>query len=613
MLRQSSGREGSLPLSTATAANERRAHSKKRLQRILQRGQLFLCLSFALMTFTINIIFFAQLNSSGRNDISANVSDAPILERSDAPILTAEVARRNELKMMRRRKQRKNNKGIQRTLLYNSTRYHHHYNDGYPLNVDISSQQEPRGRRKRKEYTSNEQQSNDNGKRMQSSSSSQYYPKAACIHPNGCDDIDLFPSLSRHSEDSIPVIRKKDNYYENYDDDYDDTPIDNGETKSSCRESRSIESQTTTHPTCNDIHSMGFDDQMFQKEDYSSWGESIDLLAVGGANSVWKTTSTHHNGGEHAILKTMKNMNRFDKDRLDLYALDAMVAGAEGNPQLLELLQDETAISQASTTTSSSWNHIMPIYSHCYIATIAPVASGTLKEYVETYPQQHNGQTIHPMEKLRLALQVARGLYQMQMYRYGKPTFAHLDLNPSQFLLFHPQFQPYHQLSGGGGQQYSNMPILQINDFNRGRFLHWDNYNNTCSFQLQGCDKNTRGSRWHAPDRFIGCTDVNERIDTFALGGIFFFLLSDGEAPFYNTRDYEDLIKEGQMPWVPKEALVAAGDHPAFEVLSEMVVRCRALRIEDRPSSLEVVRMLEAKLRNIPSRFWEGYFASDGL
>ena len=53
------------------------------------------------------------------------------------------------------------------------------------------------------------------------------------------------------------------------------------------------------------------------------------------------------------------------------------------------------------------------------------------------------------------------------------------------------------------------------------------------------------------------------------------------------------------MPGVPKEAAVASGDHPAFEVLSEMVVRCRALRIEDRPSSLEVVRMLEDKLRMI--------------
>jgi len=304
-------------------------------------------------------------------------------------------------------------------------------------------------------------------------------------------------------------------------------------------------------------------------------------------------------------------LKQFDKDRLDLYLLDAMVAAMEGNPQLVSLLQSEkTAVvtSSASSTpssssiSSSSWNHIMPIYSHCYTATIAPVASGTLKEYVTTtYPQEHNGERIDPLDKLRLALQVARGLYQIQMYRYGKPTFAHLDLNPSQFLMF------YSQQSGGSREgQYGSrkddskhIPILQINDFNRGRFLHWDNQNNTCPFQFDGCDKNTRGSRWHGPDRFIGCIDVNERIDTFALGGIFFFLLSDGEAPFYNTRQFGDHIKEGELPPVPREAVDAAGDHPAYEALSEMVVRCRALRIEDRPSSLEVVRMLEEKLEKI--------------
>lgn len=552
------------------------------------------------MTFTLNMIFFAQVNL-GRNDISANISDAPVLDEI-APILTEEVARRNELKI-RRRKQR--NRGIQKTVLYNSTRYQHH-GGLYSLD-DESLQEEPRGIRKRTKYTSYEQQSSGDDKGMQTTSS-QYHPKVACFHRNGCDGllsegIDLLLlRITRFREDSIPRIRTRrsktqPDSYDNDNDDDDTRTKTNIET-TSCRESRSIESRTTIHPTCNDVHSIGFDDQMFDK-DYSPRGESIDLLAVGGANSVWKTTSTYN--GEDAILKTAKFMKAFDKDRLDLYVLDAMVSAAEGNPQLFSLLQSKAAVAQAysSSSTSSSWNHIMPIYSHCYTATIAPVASGgTLTEYVETYPQQHNGQVIHPMDKLRLALQVARGLYQMQMYRYGKPTFAHMDLNPSQFLVFHPSSNGQQQQQQDDDSD-NDMPILQINDFNRGRFLQWDNHNNTCPFILEGCQKNTRGGRYHAPDRFIGCMDVNERIDTFTLGGVFFFLLSDGEAPFYNTRDFSTHIKKGELPWLPKEAAKASGDHPAFEALSEMVFRCRAFRIEDRPSSLEVVRMLEDKLRKI--------------
>ena len=89
---------------------------------------------------------------------------------------------------------------------------------------------------------------------------------------------------------------------------------------------------------------------------------------------------------------------------------------------------------------------------------------------------------------------------------------------------------------------------------------------------------------------------MNEKVDTFTLGGVFFFLLSDGETPFEDTRHFGDFIKEGQMPSLPKSAV---SDHPAFDALSEMTARCRALRIEDRPSSLEVVNMLEEKLRKI--------------
>jgi serine/threonine protein kinase len=344
---------------------------------------------------------------------------------------------------------------------------------------------------------------------------------------------------------------------------------------------------------CNDIHALGLDDQMFET-DYSR-GESIDLMTVGGANSVWKTTSNHN--GERTILKTSKFLKAYDIDRLELYELDAMVSAVNGNLQLSTLLESKNALAKAS---SSAWNHIMPLYSHCHSATVTPLASGTLTDYVTNYPSEHGGQTIDPLVKLRLALQVARGLYQTQMYSFGKPTFAHLDLNPSQYLVFHPQqvLSSAQNHIDGNVNKNNNIPILQINDFNRGRFLQWDEKNNTCSFQFSGCKKNTRGSRWHAPDRFIGCMDVNEKIDTFTLGGVFFFLLSDGQAPFFNTRQFDYHIKEGELPPLPRSSI---SDHPAFEALSEITARCRAFRIEDRPTSLEVVGMLEEKLRIIES------------
>ena len=563
--------------SSSAAAEQRLSRSKKRLQNILQRGQVLLCVSFAIMTFTLNMIFFAKVN--GGHNIHSNISDAPII--SDAPALDEEVLRRSRLKQQRLR--RKHSKGMIRTQLYNSTRYTH--------GSDLQSLRRERRHNKALKTSHNEQHyavDNTRSTRVSGNNKSTgRHPRVVCFFANGYADLsDEY--LPESDMESIPIDIGRSNTQP------DDVPssseegggyiYDTANVKGdNCRYSRSIEERSRLHPTCNDIHSVGFNDQMFDK-DYSGGGYNIDFLAVGGANSVWKATSTHN--GESAILKTTKMLKFYTVDRLKLYVLDAMIAAKEGNPQLSTQLRSENAVSNAL---SSEWNHIMPVYSHCYAATIAPVASGTLKDYVTNYPDEHDGETIDPLDKLRLALQAARGLYQMQMYRYGKPTFAHFDLNPSQFLVFHPR-----------KQSSSNIPILQINDFNRGRFLHWDTNNNTCTFQFDGCDKNTRGSRWHGPDRFIGCIDVNEKVDTFTLGGVFFFLLSDGETPFGDTRYFGDFIKEGKLPSLPKSAV---SDHPAFDALSEMAARCRALRIEDRPSSLEVVNILEEKLRKIESGF----------
>lgn len=557
--------------SSSAAAEQRLSRSKKRLQNILQRGQVLLCVSFAIMTFTLNMIFFAKVN--GGHNIHSNISDAPII--SDAPFLDQDVLRRSRLKQQRLR--RKRSKGKIRTQLYNSTRYIH--------GSDLQSLRRV-GRNNTAMDTSHHEHAVDNKRKTRVSGNNKStgrHPRVVCFFANGCADLsDEY--LSESDMESIPIdVGRSNSQPDDVQSSSDEGGDDSNDTANvkgdNCRYSRSIEERSRAYPTCNDIHSLGFDDQMFDK-DYSHGGYNIDFLAVGGANSVWKATSTHN--GESAILKTTKMLKYYSVHRLKLYVLDAMIAAMEGNPQLSTQLRSENAVSKAL---SSGWNHIMPVYSHCYAATIAPVAAGTLTEYVTKYPDEHNGETIDPLDKLRLALQAARGLYQMQMYRYGKPTFAHFDLNPSQFLVFHPQ-----------QQSSSNIPILQINDFNRGRFLHWDTNNNTCTFQFDGCDKNTRGSRWHGPDRFIGCTDVNEKVDTFTLGGVFFFLLSDGETPFEDTRHFGDFIKEGQMPSLPKSAV---SDHPAFDALSEMVARCRALRIEDRPSSLEVVNMLEEKLRKI--------------
>jgi len=206
-------------------------------------------------------------------------------------------------------------------------------------------------------------------------------------------------------------------------------------------------------------------------------------------------------------------------------------------------------------------------------------------EYLQNNDNDDNERRFGPMDTLHLALQAARGLYQAQLYWDGKPTFVHADLNPSQFLVF----EPY------SNDSKNKLPILQINDFNQGRFLTRSVITNeTCPFR--SCTKNQRGNRYHTPERFMNCVDQNDAIDTFSLGGVFFFLLTNGFDPYYDVRSYNNAIKDGEIPHIPKRLDL---DHPAYDALRDVMIKCMAFNLSDRPSSLEVVHMLEEKLQQI--------------
>ena len=113
----------------------------------------------------------------------------------------------------------------------------------------------------------------------------------------------------------------------------------------------------------------------------------------------------------------------------------------------------------------------------------------------------------------------------------------------------------------------------------------------------------------------MDCADQTDAIDVFSLGGVFFFLLSDGEKPYFHVpsfdkavqrilkgklprlptiEEYEDDYGEDVIPFVKERA-----KHPAFLALKEVMVKCWALKPKDRPSSLEVVQMLEEKQREL--------------
>ena len=240
-------------------------------------------------------------------------------------------------------------------------------------------------------------------------------------------------------------------------------------------------------------------------------------------------------------------------------------------------------------------SNVVPVYKNCAFTSISPFStSGQLGEYVRDRTKR--GDLMSAEEMHSLALQAARGLYQAQLYKDGKATNVHADINPSQFLLFDPP------------EQRSQQKVLQINDFNRCKFLtrNITNNNETCPFQT--CHTvHTDGPNYRAPEEHVKCADQTEAIDVFSLGGIFYHLLSDGRDPWYqynNISTATELLLKGEKPKLPTieeydsdKRIVAwveeRAKHPAYIVLRDVMMKCWTFKPEDRPSSLEVVKMLE--------------------
>ena len=422
---------------------------------------------------------------------------------------------------------------------------------------------------------------------------------ASCDLPN----IKKLGKQRRKSVFSIPIAAATING-KNDDEEAEDEAeeVDEDDT---CKYVKSLYQSSSAAPsTCNDIHSFGFDDYVFGDQRHPNHRSGMIYIKSGGAKSVWKVTNLDDNQSEeHVIMKTNKYA-KFMKKKIfwDLSRQDALVAGMAGSSQLSVMIESLNTTPSKNApfigSNSTRWNHVLPLYGYCALANIVPFATaGTLDEYIKNYASKNNGQRMDLADMLQIALQAARGLYQAHSYVGGKATFVHADLNPSQYLVFKPYSGSIldTQFNSRIREHISNkLPILQINDFNQGRFLRRSIKNNqTCPFRV--CGKNSRGGRYHYPERFLECVDQNDAIDTFSLGGIFYFLLSNGKDPYYNLRSsFNRAIKAGELPLLPENAMKERElNHPAYIALKEIMIKCMALKLEDRPTSLEVVHMLE--------------------
>lgn len=334
----------------------------------------------------------------------------------------------------------------------------------------------------------------------------------------------------------------------------------------------SYQSKTSAPSTCNVVHELGFDLDRMQ------------FLAQGAFKMAWDLTLTDEEGNdEHYVLKPVvyRKVTASQK-QLDQNTRDALI------------------MERAGRAPTSYEANVLPMYQYCAITALVPFAS---KRPLDKYIKR---EIISAREMYHLALQAARGLYQMQAYTDdGIATYAHADVKPPQFLLFD---------SPQGSEE--DFPLLQLNDFNRGRYIKRSVSNKEpCPFQM--CGIHHKGSTYRSPEEYIDCADQSAAIDVFSLGSVFFFLLSNGLKPYFEYSSYHQAVKDillDKMPELPdasdykeylyfndKEADFAMkrSKHPLFIALQDIMKKCRSFKPEDRPTSLEVVQMLEERLQRI--------------
>ena len=186
---------------------------------------------------------------------------------------------------------------------------------------------------------------------------------------------------------------------------------------------------------------------------------------------------------------------------------------------------------------------------------LGPEAEDEEEEEKDEEPPPNPPPMMSAMEVYVLAMQAARGLHRDHLYdQEGGATHVVADVQPGQFLLFHRN----HRIMEEGGsreedgstladddvglvarvtttavRENADVPILQIQDFNRGRYLT-QRYDNatitaiTCPFRT--CNVRHWGSTYRSPEEYVvpswdgkggDCEDQTEAIDVYALRGCF--------------------------------------------------------------------------------------------
>lgn len=369
--------------------------------------------------------------------------------------------------------------------------------------------------------------------------------------------------------------------------------------------------QTTSYPTCNNIHEIDLTHSIGRKSlshifaeavtgrrfitDYSSSEAlqlkqevDLELKGQGWFRSAWivdRETSPfkveydddewddEYLSEEMLVLKTLRIERDFLEEYYELHRRDAMA---------MERLTHS--------------KYVLDVYGFCGQSTLNELAShGTLRTMMKY--------DAHKKKRLKIAYEIAQGVSDMHSIDYAdfapppsghgddlsfkstvNATMVHYDLN-------------FNNIAVVGGR------YPKINDFNVAMFLSWDPKKNaTCGFEGRFAEpwyRSPEEMQNHIDD---GTDDVplNEKVDVYSLGIILWGLLTD-KPPWIKDQNMTDVLRprvaRGELPDLPI-AIANATDLTTVAIKNAMF-KCLRFNPEERASAGEVAHDLKKALKEV--------------
>ncbi|KAL9182744.1 hypothetical protein ACHAXT_004023 [Thalassiosira profunda] len=312
--------------------------------------------------------------------------------------------------------------------------------------------------------------------------------------------------------------------------------------------------QTAFFPTCNNLHELDF-----MQQSQRHIGGSMNLFLTNGYwRNAWrvdygciKRNDTHiEECNEMVVLKTLKLEHDFDITQYERNRVDSMA---------MERL--------------TSSEHVIDVFGACSHSVVTEFADG---ERVGTLA---DAKKRIPLERLKIARDIAAGLADVHSIDgEDEATLAHFDVNLANVV------------SVGGR--------LKLNDFNIGVLLQ----RNATDEKACGFPAMYPNPQWRSPEEANGSLRLNEKVDVFSLGHIFFRLICLNE-PWHKLEEgyskgdairkgfVNEQVKKGVLPTIPTEVLKTKDAE--VKVIREAMLACYTYDPEMRPSARTIANFLD--------------------